>query len=439
MSVSSNKKGGVTTSEVNTEVDNALNTAIPGGPTSDSINERIATMDGRITGTVSTVTTAQVNTEVDNALDTAIPGSPTGDSINERIKSIDTYITAAPPTAAEINAEVDTALNTAVTSGTTNSLNERIIAIDGFITEAPPTEAEINAQVDSALDTAIPGSPTGDSINERIKSIDTFITAAPPTASEIEGKVDDALDNAVPGSPTSHSINERIKTMDDAFGSLGIADISTVTTAQVNTQVDSALDTAIPGSPTSNSINERIKTLDDNLTLANLETQCDNSLDNAISSPTANSAAGILEQLNKGTKVDFKEAYANIQIGSSGSSGYNSIVDVDDKVGWLTSIDVYVSNATAGQQAGAYATLSVALSGGTADTIEMCYNGSFQINWLIHRDGIASAASGVADHVRYHFNQPFISTTNSLNVGVTVTPGSAGGELFMRVMYAVEI
>ena len=76
--------------------------------------------------------------------------------------------------------------------------------------------------------------------------------------------------------------------------------------------VDTSLNTAIPGSPTSNSINERIKTLDDNLTAANIESYVDNSLDNAISSPTANSAAAILEQLNKGTKVDFKMAYANI-------------------------------------------------------------------------------------------------------------------------------
>lgn len=33
---------------VNVEVDNALNTAIPGGPTADSINERIATMDATV-------------------------------------------------------------------------------------------------------------------------------------------------------------------------------------------------------------------------------------------------------------------------------------------------------------------------------------------------------------------------------------------------------
>jgi hypothetical protein len=37
----------------------------------------------------STVTTAQVNTEVDNALNTAIPGAPTAHSINQRVKAID--------------------------------------------------------------------------------------------------------------------------------------------------------------------------------------------------------------------------------------------------------------------------------------------------------------------------------------------------------------
>jgi hypothetical protein len=38
----------LTAANVNTEVDTALNTAIPGSPTADSINERIATMDGLV-------------------------------------------------------------------------------------------------------------------------------------------------------------------------------------------------------------------------------------------------------------------------------------------------------------------------------------------------------------------------------------------------------
>jgi hypothetical protein len=45
---------------INAEVDAALNTAIPGSPTADSINERVATMDGRILGTLAAGThTAQ--------------------------------------------------------------------------------------------------------------------------------------------------------------------------------------------------------------------------------------------------------------------------------------------------------------------------------------------------------------------------------------------
>ena len=276
------------------------------------------------------------------------------------------------------------------------------------------------------------------------------------TKTQVNTEVDNALNTAIPGSPASDSINERIATMDGLIYTMNsriTGTVSTLTAQNVEDEAEdgalTALNTEISGSNTADSVNDILHdqlkprlpgsgTIS-TLTAANIEDQCDNSLNNAISSPAANSAAGILEQLNKGTKVDFKEAYANILIGSSGSSGYNSVVDVDNKVGALTSIDIYVPNATAGQQAGATATLSVALSGGTASTIELCVNGTFSINWLIHRDGIASAAAGVADHTRYHFNQPFISTTNSLNVGVTVTPGSAGGEMHMRVLYAQEI
>lgn len=69
----------VTTAEVNTEVDNALNTAIPGSPTANSINERIAALDDNFTATVAgyidaavstRATPAQVNTEVSDVLKT---------------------------------------------------------------------------------------------------------------------------------------------------------------------------------------------------------------------------------------------------------------------------------------------------------------------------------------------------------------------------------
>ncbi|MBI4397413.1 MAG: hypothetical protein HY548_09975, partial [Elusimicrobia bacterium] len=55
--------------DVNAEVDSALNTAIPGSPTANSINERVKAIDDKLpSGTISDVTTAQVNAEVVDAL-----------------------------------------------------------------------------------------------------------------------------------------------------------------------------------------------------------------------------------------------------------------------------------------------------------------------------------------------------------------------------------
>jgi hypothetical protein len=49
--------GNTMKASINAEVDTALNTAIPGSPTADSINERVATMDGSV-ATILTNTTA---------------------------------------------------------------------------------------------------------------------------------------------------------------------------------------------------------------------------------------------------------------------------------------------------------------------------------------------------------------------------------------------
>lgn len=81
--------------DVNTQVDVALDTAIPASPTADSINERIAAIDNKLpSGTISDVTIAQVNTEVDTALAdinldhlvgtaTAIPAVPAGTYLDQ--------------------------------------------------------------------------------------------------------------------------------------------------------------------------------------------------------------------------------------------------------------------------------------------------------------------------------------------------------------------
>lgn len=74
-----------------TALPNAAAAASGGLPTVDA-NNRIAGIQGTKNDfdDLNDLTAAQVNAEVDTALDTAIPGSPTADSINERIKAIDT-------------------------------------------------------------------------------------------------------------------------------------------------------------------------------------------------------------------------------------------------------------------------------------------------------------------------------------------------------------
>jgi len=78
----------LTTADIVTQVGTVLNTAIPGAPTADSINERIATLDGNFTSTVAgnldasistRATPAQVNTEVSDVLKTdTITEQPVG-------------------------------------------------------------------------------------------------------------------------------------------------------------------------------------------------------------------------------------------------------------------------------------------------------------------------------------------------------------------------
>jgi len=158
---------------------------------------------------------AAINAEVDTALNTAVPGVPTADSVNERVKALDDNYTAARAAlldqitalrmaeldAANIPADVDTLLArlTALRAGYLDNINQagllQVTATRaGYLDELGPTNipadvdkipksdgtvswnatalASINAEVDTALNTAIPGTPTADSINERIKTMD---------------------------------------------------------------------------------------------------------------------------------------------------------------------------------------------------------------------------------------------------------------------------
>lgn len=84
---------------VNTEVDNALDTAVAEPPTAKSLNDTLH-KDGSFTydnttdsleavsdkvTALNNISTANVNTEVDNALDTIVPSAPTAGSLNDAL------------------------------------------------------------------------------------------------------------------------------------------------------------------------------------------------------------------------------------------------------------------------------------------------------------------------------------------------------------------
>jgi len=146
---------------------------------------------------------ASVNAEVDNALDTAIPGSPAAGSLNEVIKAIGDFdgntnlrtllaalgipdVAAKPLYTCLVTDRLDNAtyglsalqvliaaLQTDLDNGTDGlgALKALIDALNDL------SAAQVNTEVDNALDTAIPGSPTANSINERIKTLDDAYTA----------------------------------------------------------------------------------------------------------------------------------------------------------------------------------------------------------------------------------------------------------------------
>lgn len=105
--------------DVNAEVDSALNTAVPGSPVADSINERIKTLDDNYTAaraanldaTISSrATPAQVNSEVDTAL--ADYDGPTHAELVSEVNAVQSDIAALNNlSAAQVNAEVVDALN----------------------------------------------------------------------------------------------------------------------------------------------------------------------------------------------------------------------------------------------------------------------------------------------------------------------------------------
>lgn len=98
--------------------------------------------------TRSTVTTAEVNAEVDTALNTAIPGTPTADSINERLKTLDDAYTA---TRAGYIDNLDAAVTTRASPSDVNAQVLDVLATDTFAEPAqgaPPATTTLQKKLD---------------------------------------------------------------------------------------------------------------------------------------------------------------------------------------------------------------------------------------------------------------------------------------------------
>lgn len=144
---------------INAEVDTALNTAIPGSPTANSINERIATMDGLLLGTVAAGTH---NPQSGDAY--ARLGAPAGASVSADV-------------AAVADAVWDEAISGHLTAGSTgNALNAAGSAGDPWSTPLP-----------GAYGAGTAGKIVGDNINAPIATVDTVVDGIASILTDIHG------------------------------------------------------------------------------------------------------------------------------------------------------------------------------------------------------------------------------------------------------------
>lgn len=109
-----------------------------------TFGQGVASVQGNVTGSIGSLATQaknEVNAEVDGALDTAIPGSPTADSINERIKTMDDTTLPA------IKAETDNLPSAPVKNVALSNLKMYLRFSDGglAIGLAPTAEISIDA------------------------------------------------------------------------------------------------------------------------------------------------------------------------------------------------------------------------------------------------------------------------------------------------------
>jgi hypothetical protein len=169
-----------------------------GGNVAGSVGSVTGNVGGNVTGSVGSLAAqakADVNAEVDSALDTAIPGTPTSNSINERIQTLDDNFTStvagridaaissrSTVTTAQVNSECDTAL---ADVGLTTTITGRI--------DAAVSTRLATASYTAPLDAAGTRTAVGLASANLDTQLDALPTAAENTAAVLAGAVEGAV------------------------------------------------------------------------------------------------------------------------------------------------------------------------------------------------------------------------------------------------------
>jgi hypothetical protein len=207
---------------INAEVDTALNTAIPGSPTSDSINERIATMDGLLLGTVAAGTH---NPQSGDAY--ARLGAPAGASVSADVAAVksDTgavktktdYLPSATAGSAGgvfiAGSNAATSITTALTANITGNLSGSVGSVTGAVGSVTGAVGSVTGNVGGNVagsvasvtagvtlaDDAITAAKFDESTAFPLKSADTGATAVARTGADSDTleTLSDQLDGPV--------------------------------------------------------------------------------------------------------------------------------------------------------------------------------------------------------------------------------------------------
>ena len=163
---------------------NDIQTRLPAALVSGRMDSSVGAIAAGVD--LSATMKASVNTEVDSALDTAIPGVPTADSVNQRIRSMDLLTEAAG--AGDLAAIlVDTAVIGAAGAGLTavpwnaawdaeveSEVDDALGAGTGTALTAIPWnaawDAEVQSEVEDALDVTIADSVPADGTRPSVRS-----------------------------------------------------------------------------------------------------------------------------------------------------------------------------------------------------------------------------------------------------------------------------